>query len=188
MKSRGERLEMEGPYNVTISQKIEDREWDEFVEFEARGHFEQSSIWAQVKGEAGWEPLRILIRQNGEMVAGVQILVRGLPWFGKAGYIPKGPLILRDDTILLPLVINLIKESSKTHRIRFFIAQAPHDRYDVDKFLLKEGFIRDHIFKVISATTHIDLTQSSDMLLSKMTKNYRYNIRFAERNGVMIRE
>lgn len=188
MESRGKRLEMESPCSVTISRDADDREWDDFVEFEASGQFEQTSRWAQVKREAGWEPLRILVYRDGNIVAGTQILLRRAPLIGALGYLPKGPVIQNDHPSLALRMMNEIKGVLQVKRIRFLIAQPPNNGSDIEAYLSEAGFKKDSLFGVISATTAIDLTQTYEAILSRMTRNFRYNFRFAERNGVIIRD
>jgi len=188
MKNNNNQLATEGLYHITVSQNIEDQEWDAFVEFVAGGHFEQSSLWAQTKKETGWGALRILARQEDKILAGVQVLIRKLPLYGYAGYIPKGPLVPGNDLNVLGRLIKELKKKMEELKVFYIILQPPDDNEVVNEYLKKEGFLKERILQVISATTFIDLSQDEKTLLSRMTKKFRHHIRFAERNGIMVQE
>lgn len=176
-------------YQIKVSQLAPDDEWDNFVEFTAGGHFEQTSRWAQVKKEEGWESVRIIIRLNTAIVAGCQILLRRLPVVGKAGYIPKGPLIQTDDSVLAQLVVRAIKDVLHEHRIVFVIAHAPYNSRIIDEALAMEGFaVENSPTMVKTATSRIDLQADPQAILSKMSRTCRYNIGYARRNGVVLHE
>jgi len=174
--------------DLRISTELRDDAWDRFVEFEANGHFEQTSRWAEVKREGGWDPLRIIIYNNGEIVAGCQILIRLIPLIGKVGNLPKGPLFIKNNENLIDFFIQKIKELIKKYRIQFFIVQAPDNQNLITEYFKKEGFKRNTFLNIPNATTFIDLSEPYRKILSSMTRNFRYNIRFAQRNGINIRE
>jgi peptidoglycan pentaglycine glycine transferase (the first glycine) len=174
--------------DLKISTLKEDREWDEFVEKDACGHFEQSSAWACAKSDTGWSPLRITVYQGKRIVAGVQILLRPLPFLGWTGYVPKGPLSIENDCYYAALVIRELKAVAKEKRIRVVMAQASAFFMESDTILDEEGFSLEKNNSVIAATTRIDLTQEPDAILSGMSRRWRYNFRLAERSGVSIQE
>jgi peptidoglycan pentaglycine glycine transferase (the first glycine) len=180
--------EINSSYRITVSQSAEDDEWDNFVEFGAKGHFEQTSRWGQVKGESGWQPLRVVVYEAGQIVAGAQILLRGLPLIGRVGYLSRGPLVLKLDPDLLSLIVHKIKDVAREWRVRLLLAQAPQGGEEIDEVLAREGFVPDDSGEIVTATTCIDLGQGLETVLSRMTRNFRYNIRFAARNYVAIHD
>lgn len=171
---------------VMVSTSFEDQEWDDFVEFNVGGHYEQTSWWAQAKSDEGWQPLRVKIRRFGRIVAGAQLLFRRSRLIGRVGYVPKGPLAEADNSDLIAAVIEVMKTTASKNGINLIIAQAPNHK--VDEILASQGCREENTFPVISATSCIDLTQDYDAILSRMTKTWRYNIRLAERRGVVVRE
>lgn len=64
--------------------------WDALVE-SLSGGFYQAHGWAEVRRTAGWEPLRLLARESGNVIAAASVLVKR-----KAGaaicWIPGGPI------------------------------------------------------------------------------------------------
>src|SRR5436305_666063 len=75
------------------------KQWDQFVNEHAHGHFLQSWGWGELKAGGGWYPLRLALwdEQQQQIVAAAQVLCRTaahLPlWAGHLAYIPKGPVI-----------------------------------------------------------------------------------------------
>jgi uncharacterized protein YbdZ (MbtH family) len=65
-------------YTVSVSHAREDRDWDDFAAQVPSGDYKQTSLWAQVKAVAGWRAVRIIIRREGAIIAGAQVLIRPL--------------------------------------------------------------------------------------------------------------
>ena len=111
-----------------ISDELEDKSWDDFLAQNRSGHHVQTSLWAQVKSELGWEALRIKILNSGEIIAGAQMMIRNLKPFGSIGYVPKGPVFAPgcNDQLDLLLQEMLKLARSKRRRIRgaFFVYNA----------------------------------------------------------------
>src|SRR4051812_17228245 len=75
------------------SPELTDSAWDDFLQGTSLGHFQQSSLWARAKSGQGWRPIRIVLRLDGQIAGGFQILARRSRRFGSVGYIYKGPVV-----------------------------------------------------------------------------------------------
>src|SRR5262245_61106752 len=73
------------------SASLSDAACDEFLRSTPLGHFQQTSLWSQVKATEGWHILREMMLIGGEIVGGFQILYRPSR-FGRVGYLSKGPV------------------------------------------------------------------------------------------------
>lgn len=173
---------------MLLSEDTLNEEWDRFVEFEANGQFEQTSRWANVKSSSGWETARMILSLDKKIIAGNQILHRNVPILGKVGYLSKGPLVTGVDSSLPDKIVKELKKKIEDLKLFYLIAQPPDGDNAMSGCLEKRGFLKDGVVHVTSATTMVDLTQDDKLLLSRMTRNFRYNIRFAEKNGIIIRE
>ena len=71
----------------------DDPEWDAFVERTTGGHYAQSTLWARIKEQSGWNATRVIVSGDGQIVAGTQVLTRSWRGIGGIGYVPKGPLL-----------------------------------------------------------------------------------------------
>jgi peptidoglycan pentaglycine glycine transferase (the first glycine) len=191
---RGFRLDpdLDGTLNVScqvrISQQAEDPDWDAFLAETPGGHHVQSSLWARVKAGLGWGSTRVVVTQEEQIVAGAQILVRQLPLIGTVGYVPKGPLLARDDPVLTELVINKLQQVAKTQHIHYLAVQPPHNGEIIAQQLPRWGFRPSSVEVAPTATILIDLTLDLDDILAQMRKKTRQSIRQGLREGITVRE
>ena len=87
----------------------DDAEWDAFVAAHPNGSILQTTNWARLKNRFNWAARRVWLKQDGQLVAGAQILFRpaalGLL---KIGYIPHGPLVDWQDEQQVEVLFNQI--------------------------------------------------------------------------------
>ena len=107
---------------LSITDNPADPEWDEFVSNHPDGHHVQSSLWSQLKQLNGWEPVRLIARQGGQIVAGVQILSKSIPvpLAGYFGYAPKGPLFSTSDEAFQRSFLSEVRRVLQNKRIQVF--------------------------------------------------------------------
>lgn len=75
-----------------MSYEVLDPEWDRFVgTLSGRVHM-QSIIWSAFKATGAWSPIRAILRRNGSIVGGAQVLVRQLPFGFTIARVPQGPI------------------------------------------------------------------------------------------------
>src|SRR5947209_4322432 len=188
------------------------KQWDQFVNEHAYGHFLQSWGWGELKAGGGWYPLRLALwdEQQRHIVAAAQVLCRSaahLPlWAGHLAYIPKGPVI----------------DWSHPHMCQAFFAQ-------LNPYLRRRGALALHMepnleVKVLEQvpmaanmtplpivgecerlshflplllypvspiqpvrTILLDLAPDEATLLEHMMEKWRYNLLLAGRKGVTVR-
>lgn len=175
-------------YRVQISQKGEDAAWDAFLAQTPEGHHVQSSAWAQVKASLGWRPVRIIITQADNIVAGAQVLMRPLPLIGAIGYVSKGPVIALDDPGLTTLVINQLKKLARKFRIQHLTLQPPGGNGHLVQGLSEQGFRPSTAELAPPATLLLDLSKDQDALEAEMNRKTRYNVRLSGRKGITVRD
>ena len=64
------------PREVTVDNAPGEREWDAFLERTPGGDLVQGAAWARLKQLSGIECHRVVVRVDGVIVAGVQLLAR----------------------------------------------------------------------------------------------------------------
>jgi lipid II:glycine glycyltransferase (peptidoglycan interpeptide bridge formation enzyme) len=180
--------DMAADYQAQISSEIEDREWDAFLAHTTGGHHVQTSLWAQVKAQLGWKVARLIVRCDGNIVAGAQVLIRPVPMVGTYGYLSKGPIFIGDDPFLVELVIRELKHLVKIYRIRNLVMQPPDNGQELEEKLADWGFLLSPDKLGLSATVVLDLDQDLDNVLAQMKSKTRYNIRLGRRKGISVRE
>ncbi|MGH8899577.1 MAG: lipid II:glycine glycyltransferase FemX [Egibacteraceae bacterium] len=177
-----------GLFQVRVRRAVPDLEWDAFVEATAGGTYHQSSIWAQVKAVMGWDSARLVLRREGKIVGGCQLLLRTVPLAGVVAYVPRGPVVADRDARALSTVLTAVQSLVAQERIVYLKLQPPPDRHDMTAELAARGFVESSLEAAPRATVRVDLQRSPQALLSAMRQNARRNIAKARRLGVVVRE
>lgn len=143
-------------------------------------HLLQSPLWGQFKAEFGWEP-----KVFSNASAQAQVLFRKLPLGFSIAYLPKGP-VGKDWASLW----GQIDAACKQHRAVFLQVEPDLAEGDLTSELAEQmqGFtVEPHTIQPRS-TILVDLQADEDELLARMKQKTRYNIRLAEKKGVVVRE
>ncbi len=189
-------------------QPYQDLNWDELITQFPEPHFLQTTEWAQVKANYGWQPMPFIWHDDEKIVAATMILKRTIPLGGFAArlsvlYAPKGPLMDWADDALRERVLGDLQDFAKKQGA-IFIKIDPDVRLGTgipedmgeEKYaegalwqqsLAKRGWRYSDDQIQFRNTVLIDLTPSEDDILMRMKSKTRYNIRLAERKGVTVR-
>jgi peptidoglycan pentaglycine glycine transferase (the first glycine) len=170
-----------------ISDKLIDSEWDSFVKSVPRGDHLQSSPWAAFKASYDWSPIRILIKRDGVIIAGVQILRRRVFGVLTIAHALQGPVISSYEPWLLETIMQQLAQFTRANNISYLVIQPACDCSAID-VLEKNGFRISPFLAGTRATLIIDLSQELSALLKKMRRTTRNNIRIGYDQGIWIRE
>jgi peptidoglycan pentaglycine glycine transferase (the first glycine) len=170
-----------------ISHKLIDSEWDSFVQSVPRGDHLQSSPWAVFKASYGWSPIRISLKRDGQIIAGVQILRRRLFGILTIAHVLQGPVLSSHESGLLETMMQQLTQLIRTSKISYLVIQPACDCSAVD-VLEKNGFHTSEFLAGTRATLIIDLSYDMSALLKKMRRTTRNNIRIGHDQGIWIRE
>ena len=177
-----------GPYSVRISDASDDPEWDDFLDSAPGSPFKQTSCWGRVVASTGWRPVRVVVSEDGRIVAGVQIVTRPLPVGGDVGRVSWGPVLPKDRPELASLVFDEMLALSKANRVRYIAVHAPPRCDWLSEELEQRGFRLSPFQIDYTATACIDLQPDLDALLARMKRKARQYIRHAVgTNGLTIR-
>jgi lipid II:glycine glycyltransferase (peptidoglycan interpeptide bridge formation enzyme) len=157
--------------------------WDDLVVANADGgQTLQSRAWGEFKRAHRWRP-RYLISEADTPLA-VLMLRHSVPGLGELGYIPKGPGVAGVDQ--LGLVIDELRDSAGR---AFAIKIEP----EIEQSESAVGALRGigleksrHDVQISRATIIVDLRPDEDALLASFKPKCRYNIRLAQRHGVIV--
>ncbi len=177
-----------GTATAWVSRGSEDSCWDKFLQGTPLGQFQQSTIWARAKEAEGWKPLRVVLTMDDdEMVGGFQILWRS-SWYGRIGYVSKGPMVLPGYSGLAEFSTELLRVLSRRQGFWGVLVQPPDPCRQMPDRLIRDGFPRDLRGKVISATWVVDLREGFEAVEQGMSKWTRKKMKQAEKRGVTIRQ
>lgn len=165
--------------------------WNEFVASSPYGSILQSYEWGEFKSHFGWQPVRLALKENGKIVAGISILRRIIPWTGHClFYAPRGPVVDFSNKDLLHRLLELVeREADRNHALSLKIDPEILEEDMTSLSNLKSlGF--EKALKQIQprATFILDLDRDLDELLMSFEEKTRYNVRLAEKKGVRVEE
>jgi hypothetical protein len=168
-----------------LSPELDDSAWDDFLQTTPLGHYQQSSLWARAKSIEGWRPVRGILKLDGQMAGGFQILARNTR-LGRIGYLSKGPVIMSEDPRLIDFLLELVVSTAKTNGLKGLIVQPP-DQSTIDGVILRRHrFLPNHLVSVIHSTLMVDFSVGLDVIKRRMRKSTLAEIRRALRRGVKV--
>ncbi len=182
--------------------------WNELIASLPAPHLLQTWEWAQVKTKYGWEAMPFVWAEGDKAVAAAMILKRRIPVRGMAArssvlYAPKGPLLDWSNQALVERVLDDLQAFAKRQGAIFLkidpdvrlgtgIPGRPGESLDnggqaVMSALKRRGwrFSRDQV--QFRNTVLLDLSASEEQMLARMKQKTRYNVRLAEKKGVVVR-
>ena len=172
----------------------EDAAWDAFVAAHPNGSILQSTNWARLKNRFGWSSHRVWLKKNGRFAAGAQILYRSAALgIVKFGYMPHGPMVNWDDSEQVTILMNQIDHSIYQHgagilKMEPLIWQDAMPSETWQEICVQNNLLPTDDTIQPPRTIMLDLRPSEEKILAAMKSKTRYNIRLAQRKGVVVRE
>ncbi len=165
--------------------------WDEFVLSHPTGHLLQSYAWGDFKRRHSWPSLKVIVTEPGseKILAGAQILFRQMAGLSVA-YVPKGPVVDWSDTNLVETLLKAMRHATRRRRA-IYLKIEPNLLYSPET---EARLCQDFNFRLSTetvqprSTIRVDLSGSTEKILERMKPKTRYNIRLAERRGVICRK
>ncbi len=167
--------------------KLSSQEWQEFITCCPNAHILQTHDWGELKSHFGWEPHWLVV---GDL--GAQVLFQKLPLGYQVAYIPRGPVSSSDSIVNhpdWPAFLQELDEFCAAQRAVFLKMEPDHWEEDQDgRKSPFPGFrLSSHSIQP-PRTLVISLEDSEEQILARMKSKTRYNIRLAEKKGVLIQE
>jgi len=167
--------------------KIEDRgRWNAFL-LEKGGHLLQSYEWGEFKRGFGWRPSRVALEEEGQIIAGAQVLVRNLS-LGSLAYVPRGPVVDPQEGGTLGELWAQLHILARQEGSVFLRLEPDWEGGERGHLLEREGFHRASESIQPQSTLALDIEGDLESILNRMKPKTRYNIRLAGRKGVVVRE
>lgn len=160
------------------------------TELKGKDNFLQSGFWGEFKSKHGWIPFALEYEVLGKKYP-LLVLVRKLGKIIPISYIPHAPVIPEGEDIEQFLAILSWELQGELPLGNLFI------RYDLPFGTTGENIFPTPLSSPLKKaildiqppdTTILDITNDKDDLLAAMHKKTRYNIKLAEKKGVIITE
>ncbi len=164
----------------------EQSRWDAFVSQSPLRSFMQTWRWGELQATIHASYWRVVVEDNGKIVAVALVIERSLRLGYSWLYIPRGPLFLEG-------LSDSDKESAWTaleEKLRSLAAERGSFFIRIDPLLpafSRPGWRKSSREVQPQHSLILGLTSSEDELLAHMHPKTRYNIRVAERKGVTVK-
>ena len=161
-------------------------EWDEFVRNHG-GDIVQTTMWSMSKLASGVTAILIEARDPaGALAGGALMIVRGLPFGIKLGYVARGPVVPTGREQLTTALLEALRDVSQQKRFVGLAIQPMLDSSATERFFARHEFFGSPVALGPEATVALDLTKSEDDLLAAMSASRRRNIRKSQQQNVEI--
>lgn len=183
--------------------------WNSEIASLPGAHILQTWEWSQFKAIYGWRPIPKVWRDANSNVAAAAMILERLGRLGGIGpqfkviYVPRGPMLHWEDAVQRSRVLDDLQLLARKENAIFIkidpevplgkgVPASPEDRLDplgqtISTELTSRGWIFSQDQIQFKNTVYLDLSGSEDDWLSRMKQKTRYNLRLAEKKGVMIR-
>ncbi|MEX0612325.1 MAG: peptidoglycan bridge formation glycyltransferase FemA/FemB family protein [Pirellulales bacterium] len=171
---------------IIISEAAVDRDWDAFLAQTPGGHHVQTSMWSRLKATIGWKVVRLVAKEGGRIVGGVQVLMRRYGKGLEIGYAPKGPIFSAASEQTMAAFVAALRHQVRAHKLQCLIVQPPNETPLIT--VLRESEFRPvRMATFLRATTLVNLKPSVDDILRAMKESTRHSVRKSQRRGVQVR-
>jgi len=158
-------------------------DWNQFISTHPQAHLLQTGEWGELKSAFGWRPVRIVSGGTG-----VQILFRKLPFGFTIGYIPKAVVSTQRSAFSQELWDEMDSVCKQSRAIFLKLEPDLWQEAESTKLLITNSQLRISPHNIQPPRTIIiDIKDSEEQILARMKQKTRYNIRLAEKKGVIVR-
>ena len=180
-------------YSVIAADQRE--EFNNFGQTMPKGHILQSYEWGEVKAATGWEPIRLLVKEDDVTVAAISLLKRKLPGgVYSIFYAPRGPVADLRNKTHLDFLWQAVKKLAAKHRAIFLKIDpdVPAADKEFGDYLRSRGFEPAQTSEGFEGVQprfvfRLDLTPSIEELFGNLAGKTRYNVRLAQKKGVKLK-
>lgn len=176
--------------------KSEITDWNKLITRNpAGGHVFQTTEWNSFKAISGWQPLYWVYQHTkADKPVYFTLLRKSLPAFGTTYVVAKGPELFKlgslshKDKATMAKFIGELKAMLVQHDPRALLLKLEPEILADELDMASLGMIKARADLYFKATILVDIDRNDDELLASFKQKTRYNIRLAERKGVVVEE
>lgn len=164
--------------------------WNDFIRATPRGSILQSFEWGEVKSGT-WQSIHArAIDDNGQWFAAALILKRVLPMGLSIFYIPRGPVFSDYDPQRIRFFFDSIRQLARQENVIVIKCdpEIPETAGEWIEAFQNSGFSYNPENVQPRGTIILDISADPDELIKSFHHKTRYNIKLAEKKGVIIKE
>lgn len=190
--------------SVPVMRAVDLGHWDEAISRLPGRHLLQAGLWAGFKSRYGWKAYPLTwVNAGEECVAAAMLLQRRIGPGLSMLYIPRGPILDWSDRVVRQAVIADLEKYCRQSRAIYLKfdpelilgygepgeegGQVNAVSGDVEAEWLMRGWRRSENQVQFRNTVWLDLSGDEQAWLDSMKQKTRYNLRLAERKGVVVR-
>jgi len=166
-----------------INEAQDENRWNSFILSQSHMPFMQSWEWGELQKNLGRKIWRLELTENNETIGLAQIIKYPLPFNKNFLYIPRGPIILNKQNFSSEVLEQYLNKLAREENAIFI-------RIDSGVFKnAKPSPTLAYRSAITQPKTEwmIDLSLSENDLLAQMHEKTRYNIRLAQKKGVLAK-
>jgi lipid II:glycine glycyltransferase (peptidoglycan interpeptide bridge formation enzyme) len=177
-----------GNWAVSIESESRHPEWDAFLARTPGGDVNQTSAWGRLKHACGLAIHRLVLRLDGAVAGGAQLVARQMSGVGSVAYLPYGPVLAPStpNPAAAALVRSLV-DNCRQARIRALFVQPPERGERAAGAMRAAGFRSSDADVAPSASLRLDLQLAPDELLARMSRHSRADVRRSQREPLTVR-
>lgn len=178
-----------------INQNVDAKSWDYFVLQHPDGNLLQSWQWGEFQKSCGHKIWRLAVSDNSQPIAQLQVIKLPLRFGQNIFYAPRAILLNKhlpahQQHQAMILLINYLKKIALNEKAILFRTDPPisRDNTSVLSIYKSLGFLLSPKSTQPKTNLWLDISTRATNILMQMKAKTRYNIRLAEKKGIVIRE
>jgi lipid II:glycine glycyltransferase (peptidoglycan interpeptide bridge formation enzyme) len=159
--------------------------YDSWLRTQPDGTLWQSQAWKTYQESLGRKTRLYVAEEKGEIAAGALVIIDRTSFGLSTWEIPRGPVGgMKNEKLIMEndLIYRIRDDAKKENCISIYFS--PLQQFSI----LNSPFSISHRLIHPEATRILDLTLDDDALLAQMKPKGRYNIRLAEKHGVIVKQ